>query len=383
PHEGRLQARWQIRNPTDKPVEVALLSQVMVMDRKAKEGGDEIFKLEKTVTVAPGETATVPMAADYQGKINDQQKGGLFFLATVKESVLYRHFHYFLPDFPAISRQPAEPAKTAFPLALVFNPVTNTVEIKTDAYYLDNPDAARAVKWEIAPKGGAALRTGIIEQAVHYFRTARVAIPDLKPGEYEVKAVMLMADGKELGPVTAAFTKLDEAREFAAWWQTKLGNDERVIYPFTAIKVENGAISPWGRSYRLNSLGLPPQIISQGKPITAGNGRVVIVTGGKEIALPLDKAAALTEQKDWRVRFQGAAEGNGLFFKAQGWVEQDGLVYVELTYGPQAEPVQIDALRLEYPISGLEGETFLCLGTGGNYSARTTMILPSAKEKQG
>ena len=41
-----------------------------------------------------------------------------------------------------------------------------------------------------------------------------------------------------------------------------------------------------------------------------------------------------TETTDWRVRFTGKAQGAGITLGSEGWVEQDGLVYIDLTYGP-------------------------------------------------
>ncbi len=373
PNEGTLDGRWEVRNPSDKPVEVTLLAEITV----PRDQNEEIVRIEKTLKLAPGASETVPLQADFAEKLAGRQ-GGLHLLAMTGSDVLYRQFNYFNPGIRAESREPAAAPEHAFPLELGFNPVRNTLEIKADAYYLDDPSSAAAVNWLIRPKGGKALREGRIEKAVLSYFIARETMEDLAPGDYEIEATMEMRDGTRRGPETIDFVKKDEAAEFPEWWNTKLGSTERVIYPFTPITVADGTLSPWGRDYCLNTLGLPEKIVSQGKPVTAGNARIVATVDGREIVIPLDGAPELTEVKDWRVRFRGKAEGAGLALQAEGWLEQDGLVQVSLTYGPQGEPVTVDALRLEFPLSGVEGETLLCIGPGGNYSARTTMLLPKA-----
>ena len=79
------------------------------------------------------------------------------------------------------------------------------------------------------------------------------------------------------------------------------------------------------------------------------------------------------------MRFEGQAQGAGLDFRVTGWLEQDGLVYVELTYGPSGEtPAKLDALRIEYPLAEPDADCLLCIGPGANYSSRTTMVLPNS-----
>ncbi|HRT93659.1 MAG TPA: hypothetical protein P5532_04515, partial [Planctomycetota bacterium] len=89
---------------------------------------------------------------------------------------------------------------------------------------------------------------------------------------------------------------------------------------------------------------------------------------------------SFTESRDWRMSFKGNASGGSLDFTTNGFVEQDGLAYVELTYAPRKGKATIDALRIEFPLLTDEAECLLCLGTGGNFSARTTMLVP---DKQG
>lgn len=134
------------------------------------------------------------------------------------------------------------------------------------------------------------------------------------------------------------------------------------------------------REYELNALGLPKRIVSQGENVMASPARLVVVANGKEHAVDLG-AVKFTQVKDWRVSFKGQVNGAGLNFEADGWVEQDGLVYLNLTYGPSGDAsVKVDSIRLEYPLSQNDADSLLCVGPGENFSSRTTMLLPAEKE---
>ncbi|MBS3764058.1 MAG: hypothetical protein KGZ25_12235, partial [Planctomycetes bacterium] len=218
-------------------------------------------------------------------------------------------------------------------------------------------------------------------------------LPELKPGKYVAEATLKLSDGSELGPMRKTFTKKNEAEEYPEWWGKKFGDINQVLPPFEAIKETKGSrsgffsksaprFSCWGRQYELNALGLPSDLVSQGKSILNGPARLVVVLDGQKHAVKL-KNPKITKKNPYRVRFKGKASGAGLDFSARGWLEQDGLVYVELTYAPEKETtVRVDALRLEYPLAAKEAQCLVCLGPGGNFAAHTAITLPSDKEGQ-
>jgi len=141
------------------------------------------------------------------------------------------------------------------------------------------------------------------------------------------------------------------------------------------------SVACWGRRYTLNALGLPNTIDSQAGSVTAQPARVVVSAGGKDLIIPLKGGPTFTGKQAWRISFTGKATGGGLDFRATGWVEQDGLVFVALTYAPTGKiPVKVDGLRIEYPLAATQAQCLLCIGPGANFSSKTTMLLP---DKQG
>ncbi len=274
---------------------------------------------------------------------------------------------------------PADPNKFAFECR--FNPLRGQLLVKADSYYLSDPNAARSLMYKVTSEDGAkTIAQGEITRVAEWYFQDVVAMKNLAPGKYIVEASLKLADGAAIGPMKATVQKLDEAAAFPAWWNKKIGNVERVLPPFTPMLATDNVVTCWGRLYELTALGLPKAVSSQGAGILEGSARVVVVIDGKEQVVPLGKAT-ITEAKDWRVRFKGAADGAGLHLEATGWVEQDGMVYVDLAYSPLgAKSVKVDSMRIEYPISAESARSLLCVGPGANFSSKTTMVLP---DKQG
>ncbi len=273
-----------------------------------------------------------------------------------------------------------DPDPNEFPFSAKFNPVRGLLQISGDSYFLPDPDAAKGLHYEVKHRDtGKIVASGDITEA-HVWRYEDVlTLADVAPGAYEATARLVLKDGKTFGPRTGSFEKKDEAKTFAHWWGKDPGNSERVLPPFTPIARRGGALRCWGREYALSALGLPTAITSQDGAVLAAPARIVVSVGGKETAIRMGRPK-VTDAKDWRVRFEGKAEGAGLAFAAKGWMEQDGLVCVELTYGPSGKPVKVDALRIEYPVANGVAECLASVGPGANFAAMTATVLPADKQ---
>jgi len=365
--DGTAAVAFRAFNPTGQPVQLKVLAQI------ADAQGD-LIKQEPTLVVEPGKTAEAKINA----KLPRQPKDGSAFFHVVQgDKELFRYFTFFNVGYPEFFMKATSP-KQAFPLEASFNPVQCNLFVQGDAYYLDKPDGAKALQYRILRQGSDnPVAEGKIERIVtHYFRDL-LQLPALKEGSYELEATFLLADGKTIGPERVKFEKLDEAKAFADWWKAGLGNIERVIPPFEKMTQRRGTVTVWGRSYELDALGLPAAIASQQEAVLAAPARLLVTVNGREQAIGLGGRPTITESRDWRVAFEGDASGAGLVFRSRGTVEQDGLVQIELTYAPRGrDPVTVDALRIEFPTADTQADCLLCLGTGGNFSARTTAVLP-------
>ncbi len=285
-----------------------------------------------------------------------------------------------------------DPDPNEFPFSAKFNPVRGLLQISGDSYFLPDPDAAKGLHYEVRHKEtGKVVASGDITKA-HVWRYEDVlTLPDVAPGTYEATARLVLKDGRTFGPRVGSFEKKDEAKAFAHWWGKDPGDSDRVLPPFDAIRRVGGGLVPmfrreraatftcWGRQYSFDGLGLPVTVESQGGAVLAAPARIIVTAGGKETAIPVGRPK-VTDAKGWRVRFEGRAKGAGLAFAAKGWMEQDGLVYVQLTYGPSNKPVKVDALRIEYPVANDMAECLASVGPGANFAAMTATVLPADKQ---
>lgn len=340
-------------------------------------------------SIVKHETLSVPASGansyDLNEKLPDTVKSGKASLSVSQnDKVLLSYTTYFrvgsMPQFLAPVTQP-DPNK--FTLQTRFNPVKSWLLIKADTYYLPDPSMARSLKYRVVSVSDdtKVLAEGTLTTIADWYFLERLSLPPLQPGKYSVVASMTLSDGHVLGPMTQIFEKKDEAKAFPEWWGKKFGNLERVLPPFTNMARKANSVSCWGRAYTLDTLGLPAAIASQGSPVLGQAARLVLTVAGKELVVPLNNAPTFTETKQWRVSFKGKVAAGGVNFSASGWVEQDGLVYVELTYGPSGKtPVKVDGLRIEYPLAARDAECLVCIGPGSNFSSKTTMILPTDKQ---
>jgi len=380
PCDGVAAATFRAYNSTAKPVELSLLAHYVELQEKA-EGQKktteqvELIKMQQKLVVQPGKSAECRLKQKLPRDIG-KNTAGIYYRVAHGNRELFRYYAYFKVGYPErfVSYTPP---KEAFPLSATFNPIRSNLLIQGDAYYLDKPDRAKCLEYRVAREGESKpIAEGTIDGMVTYYFRELVQLPPLQEGKYRVEAAIRTTDGKTIGPETKPFEKLDEARAFAKWWHKGLGNTERVLPPFEPMRKAWDAVSVWGRTYRLNALGLPRSIASQGKEVLASPARIVATVGGREEVIRLRGRPRFTEIRDWRVAFRGWARGGAVAFTSKGTVEQDGLVTVELTYAPRRREVTVDALRIEFPIAAEHADCLLCIGPGGNFSARTTMLVP-------
>ncbi|MCC6580246.1 MAG: hypothetical protein IT440_07365 [Phycisphaeraceae bacterium] len=362
------------------------------MTVKAYNPARQEVKLAININVAgkivKNETLLVPAGGEARYNLNEKLPtdvtSGLVDLRVTHNdtSLLTYSASFKVGESPQTIATPPARDPNKFGFVSTFNPLRELLVVKGDAYYLPDPRQAKALTYTVTAEGATKpYVSGTIENMAEFYFTEVRKLDAIKPGKYKVEAWLELKDGQRLGPDSAAIEKKDEAKAFPQWWGKKFGDIERVLSPFTAIIRKGNTFSCWGREYTLNALGLPAGLRSQGEALIAAPARIVVVVNGKEEVVKLG-APTITEATDWRIRFEGKAAGAGLVFSAKGWLEQDGLVYVDLTYRPQGDqPVQVSALRLEFPVAEMDADGLLCVGPGNNYAAEMAIQLP--KDKQG
>ncbi len=417
-HDERLSLKSVIYNPSDKPVSVKAAASVLhgkigrLRDRAMPEGAKPVVQEEKSLEIPPKGSVRFDVAQAFPGlaypKPERSEPGRLswysYSVTLGDEPVYTYHLAFQGTDKSYLA---AKPRPNILECEANWNPVRGLLFLSADTLDAPLPAGAKPagaeyeIRFVVPPSGGlekpedrvnAELRTKPIKKGrlghfVYYKYEDLVELPSVQPGEYQVRVSLVDAAGKPL--LTRDDIKLvkkDEAKEFAKWWGNKLGDTEKVLEPFEALRVSQQTwwhaatrVACTRRVYQLDSLGLPRQITSNGGPVLAGRAYIVVKVGGAEQRVNTGDILKFTRKTDWRVEFEGRpARAAGIIFTSKGSVEQDGLVELELTFAPESGPVEIEELRIEWPLDDADGLHMSCIGQGNNYCARSIGKVPVA-----
>ena len=405
-HDERLNLKSVIYNPSDKPVSVKASASILhgkmgrARDRGMPENAKPVVQEEKTLTIPAKGSARFDVAKAFPGlaypKPERNEPGELSWYSysvTLADDPKADPIYTYQLSFAGTDKSylAAKPREIIFEYAANWNPVRGLLFLSADTLDAQLPAGTKAAgaEFEIT-KDAKPVKKGRLGHYVYYKYEDLIELPGVRPGEYQVKLSLVDASGKAL--LTRDGIKLakkDEAKEFAKWWGNKLGDTEKVLEPYEPLRASGSGLFGGGtkiactrRVYHLDSLGLPRQIEANGGDVLAAPARIVVKVGGKEHVVPTRRKARITSEKDWRVEFEGsAAKAAGLVFSAKGSVEQDGLVELELTYAPEKEPVEIEELRIEWPLDDRDGLHMACIGQGNNYCARSIGKVPHGEDE--
>lgn len=399
-HDERLDLKSIIHNPSDKPVTVKAAVRILhgrmghARDRAMPEDAKPVVQEEQTLTIPAKGSARFDVAKAFPGlaypKPDGKEPGNLSwytYSVTIGDEPVYTyHLAFQGTDKSYLA---ARPRPHILECEANWNPVRGLLFLSADTLDAPLPAGAKpaGAEYEIA-KDSKVVKKGRLGHYVYHKYEDLVELPGVQPGEYQVKVSLVDASGKPL--LTRDDIKLlkkDEAKEFAKWWGNRLGNTEKVLEPFEPLRVSGSGLLGGGtriactrRVYHLDSLGLPRRIESNGGDVLAVPARIVVKVAGREHIVPTSSRVRVKSEKAWRVDFEGyPVRAAGILFAANGWVEQDGLVEVGLTYAPEAGPVEMEELRVEWPLDDRDGLHMACIGQGNNYCARTIGKVPEGK----
>lgn len=376
-HDERLHLRSALYNPSAGPVSLVAHARIQHEDGATL---TPVVDERQTVIVPSGAAGRFDLDHVFPGLSYASKQAKCRYTCTVTcgEAVVYS----FTTTFRGTDKSylNARPRGAQFDVATQFNPVTNKLWVSGDTLDAPLPPGGAqpaGLKWLVA-RDGRTLAAGSLDRLLNYKYEDLLDLPPLSPGRYNVSLSLVDARGEVLlARDDQSFVKKDEAKEFAAWWHTKLGDADKLLKPFEPLKVAGDTLTCTRRAYTLDGLGLPRQIVANGGPLLSAPARLVAVIAGREVVLNTNGHIKPTNARAHQVEFTGKAADGGLRLTATGRMEQDGLVTLALKFGPLAEPLMLDALRVEWPVDGQLGSWMSCIGgIGGNYSARTIGRVP-------
>ena len=398
-HDEKLDLKATIFNPGKSAVTVtAALALTYNPPKGSTEAPRPIVEEKKTITIPPGSSAPFQVEKAFPGLVYDQTRStegskkirilsfsDLRFQVTRDDAPDAPPVYYYACRFGGTDKGylNAVPRLVDFDAGINFNPASHKIELTGDTLDAKIPAGTTpsALTYAIT-KDGAPIKSGRITQLANLIYSDIVEVDALTAGQYQVTLALVDADGKSLvSRNDFQFEKKDEPKEFAKWWNNKIGDTEKVLPPYEALKVNGNTVTCTRREYRFDGLGFPKQIVSNGGNVLTAPARIVVTVGGKEVIVPTQGQVTFTSKKDWRLEFTGTpASAAGLNFTVKGWMEQEGLVNLNLTFAPESDPVKIDDLRIEWPLDDTPGSWMQCIGgVGGNYAPRTIGKVPDGK----
>ncbi len=249
-------------------------------------------------------------------------------------------------------------------LNLTFNPVRNYVRVEGDFIDYDNRGEIARYLAEVVDARGKVLGEKELKLDDLAYVHGLLELGDCAPGSYIARLTCFGSGGQKVLTKETPFAKKDPAKDFP-WWNTKVGNIEKVIAPWTAMTRSGNTIGVWGRTMQIGSAGLPAQVVTQQKEILAGPMQLVAEMESGTIS---SAAAEIKNKSDAAHRIVATVESSLAAIKVNSRVtaEFDGLYEVEMTLSP-AQSTEVKSLKIVIPIKPEIAEYFHACGEGIRY----------------
>ncbi|MCS7254853.1 MAG: DUF6067 family protein [Armatimonadetes bacterium] len=172
----------------------------------------------------------------------------------------------------------------------------------------------------------------------------QIDVSRAKHGNYKILLSIIGIDGKLLYK-TEQELKIPQK---PAWLGNREGITDKVLPPWTPLKVNGDKILSWGREYRFGALPFPEQVKSNGRELLASPIRLIVKTNGHTETWKGHRVK-FTKRTPARVEFVTVAEGKNTLIRGNLWCEYDGCVRCDWQIEPKKEKCQLDGVIFEIP----------------------------------
>jgi hypothetical protein len=232
-------------------------------------------------------------------------------------------------------------------LSLSFNPVKNYVRVQGDFInYGRKAEIKRYLAQVVDSRGKQLALKDLALDSLSYVNGI-LQLGDCPPGSYVAKLTCYDAEGKQILQKETPFVKMDASKEFP-WWNTKAGNIDKVIAPWTPMRHTGPAIDVWGRTMTIGAAGLPSQISTQGLDILASPMSLVADTDQGNITAS-GESPQTESDTDHRVVTHSDSAIADMKVLTRTTTEFDGMYKVQMTLTP-AKPLSVKSLKVVIPI---------------------------------
>jgi len=173
-----------------------------------------------------------------------------------------------------------------------------------------------------------------------------VAMPAMDPGDYEVRAEVLL-DGRQAFELRRLISVPD-----LAWRGNSSGRENRVIPPWTPLQAAGTTLRCWGRETDFGNAALPVQITSAGEPLLARPVTLSCAVAGQPVewgGTRRQRASASSTRAEYSGEMLGQAGGTTVRLNVRSWAEYDGVMVFSLS-GAEFAGLPVSQLTLELPV---------------------------------
>jgi len=187
-----------------------------------------------------------------------------------------------------------------------------------------------------------------------------------KPGTYDLSVRLVGGEGVP----TEAVSQVYERRVFP-WEHNEMGKSQRVIPPFTPIRIEGNQLSTILREHLLSGACIWDQVTSLGKPLLKAPMRWIVRSGETEHAISAGQLSVTSSRPGFAVT-EGSFSAGPVRAQVRSEWEQDGMAKVFLTLQPSPAG-RVDGLSLEIPLDDAQMPYMHACGDGlrFNYAGKT------------
>lgn len=232
-------------------------------------------------------------------------------------------------------------------LTTTYNPVRSYLKVQGDFINYDNRAAIQDIEVMVKDANGREVGKSSSRLDPYAYAKDLIRFEKLPAGAYTVVTRCLGKDGKVLESRETTFTVADLATKYD-WFNTKRGNIETVIKPWTPVTQKGNTLGVWGRDMTIGAAGLPAQITTQGRKLFAEPGRLVASRDGKAMAAA-GVETRTTFDKDYRKIIRVKSQLGDIAVTSDVQVEFDGLYKVTMTLDPK-QATALDRLQIVLPL---------------------------------
>ncbi len=236
------------------------------------------------------------------------------------------------------------------------------MKVGVDKYDLPFSTEVKKVSYSIKATGKqGVIASGEIERVQVRHRRDRKSRcrPIWRPGQYECTLTLQDAAGAALGSRVTTFVRKDPQQMH--WLGNHIGEDDRLLKPFTPLSVQDGVIYGYEKEITLSGTGLPATIKARGINLLSSPIYLRGQWRNEPFSIEgMKKYPQQGEVSDTQVNYTARATGGPLALKTDYHLEYDGTAKITLRFSPleKGGRIALDNLQMVIPFSK-EASTYM------------------------